>query len=159
MRSRGWDRSSRMRSRKAEAKKLFPEKGEMRAGGGVGAPPVAAPLPARPSPALSSLLLLLLLLLGGAHPEGGAQQCLQIVDPPSGYVLAAEDHVSMPFILRVNCPGLRAVSHLRLDSEHGGGVDGGGDDWWGPSDLHDMGLADHAGASARLVCANVCCTV
>lgn len=32
-------------------------------------------------------------------------KCFKIVDPAPGYVLSLEDHVSMSFILRINCPG------------------------------------------------------
>ena len=82
-----------------------------------------------------------------ADAEGSSrEQCLKIVDPVMGYVLTLDDHQSMPFLLRVNCPGLGAVSHLRLDPEHGGGAAGG--EWWGPEDLRAFGLAAHEGASA-----------
>ena len=98
------------------------------------------------------LLLHLLHVVGSGAPHEPSspdtssstrEACLQIVDPQPGYALTPEDHVSMPFILRVNCAGLQAVSHLRLDSEPGFMDDGGG--WWGPEDLLEMGLAEHAG--------------
>ena len=34
-----------------------------------------------------------------------AGQCLQIVDPQEGHVLAHEDFAMLSFVLRVNCPG------------------------------------------------------
>ena len=34
-----------------------------------------------------------------------AGQCLQIVDPQEGHVLAREDFAMLSFVLRVNCPG------------------------------------------------------
>ncbi len=33
------------------------------------------------------------------------EKCFKIVDPAPGYILSLEDHVSMSFILRINCPG------------------------------------------------------
>ena len=34
-----------------------------------------------------------------------AGQCLQIVDPQEGHILAREDFAMLSFVLRVNCPG------------------------------------------------------
>jgi hypothetical protein len=50
-----------------------------------------------------------------------------------------QDHVSMLFVLRVNCPGEGAALSLRLDSEHSNGDQENGGEWWGPEHLDGLG--------------------
>ena len=71
-------------------------------------------------------------------PEIPAEQCFRFIEPRTGYALTLEDHVSMSVTLRINCPGLGAISHLRVDNDspYGG-------HWWGLQDLQELGYMEH----------------
>ena len=71
-------------------------------------------------------------------PEIPAEQCFRFLEPRSGYALTFEDHLSMSITLRINCPGLGAISHLRVDNDspYGG-------HWWALEDLQELGYMEH----------------
>ena len=71
-------------------------------------------------------------------PEIPAEQCFRFIEPRTGYALTLEDHLSMSITLRINCPGLGAISHLRVDNDspYGG-------HWWGLEDLQELGYMEH----------------
>jgi hypothetical protein len=71
-------------------------------------------------------------------PEIPAEQCFRFLEPRTGYALTLEDHLSMSITLRINCPGLGAISHLRVDNDspYGG-------HWWALEDLQELGYMEH----------------